>query len=275
MKQHKEHKFIFVGGLHRSGTTALYRLLGTDPRISIFSNTGVIEDEGQYLQTVFPLEKEYGSVGQFALDPASHWTEASEYVMPAKERLFDEWSSYWDLDKAVLAEKTPANLIRVRFLRAAFPNSTFIVMMRHPIAVIFASMKWRKIKTLSLEMMLENWIVAHQLMRNDLSFIPGNDYTILKYEEFCQNPSKFSGELGRVIGFKADLAYDSIRDGINARYFEKWKTGDYHLWSTNSALKNWFKAKKNIINFRRIASQYESRIAEFGYSFSTIYDEVI
>ena len=49
-----DHRLVFVGGLHRSGTTPLTRCLAAHAQISGFAHTGVEEDEGQHLQTVHP-----------------------------------------------------------------------------------------------------------------------------------------------------------------------------------------------------------------------------
>src|SRR5689334_8758700 len=83
-----DRQFIFVGGAHRSGTTATYNMLGSDPRVSIFSNTGVIEDEGQYLQSVVPDENQFGKVGSQALNPEIRLNEHSPLVDDARGRLF-------------------------------------------------------------------------------------------------------------------------------------------------------------------------------------------
>lgn len=54
------HPFAILGGLHRSGTTLLFRMLREHPEISGFANNPDAnewlgaEDEGQYLQSVYP-----------------------------------------------------------------------------------------------------------------------------------------------------------------------------------------------------------------------------
>ena len=49
-----DHTYVFVGGLHRSGTSLLARSLEAHPSVSGFRDTGVPEDEGQHLQSVYP-----------------------------------------------------------------------------------------------------------------------------------------------------------------------------------------------------------------------------
>ena len=60
-----EHRFVFLAGLHRSGTTLLARLLAAHPEISGFSGTGEPADEGQHLQSVYPAARVYGGPGRF------------------------------------------------------------------------------------------------------------------------------------------------------------------------------------------------------------------
>ena len=72
-----DHRLVFVGGLHRSGTTPLTRCLAAHSQISGFEGTGVEEDEGQHLQTVHPPARAHADHGRFALSAAAHLTETS------------------------------------------------------------------------------------------------------------------------------------------------------------------------------------------------------
>src|ERR1700693_1221710 len=78
--------FVFLGGLHRSGTTLLFRMLREHPAISGFANNQdanewlAAEDEGQYLQSVYPQAIFWGGPGKFAFSPEAHLTEQSELL---------------------------------------------------------------------------------------------------------------------------------------------------------------------------------------------------
>ena len=62
-------KYVFVCGLHRSGTTVLAHNVGKLKNCTGFENTGVTMDEGQYLQDVYPREAAHGGVGKFGFAP--------------------------------------------------------------------------------------------------------------------------------------------------------------------------------------------------------------
>jgi hypothetical protein len=82
------HPFVVLGGLHRSGTTLLFRMLREHPEISGFANNQDAnewlgaEDEGQYLQSVYPPAIFWGGPGKFAFSPEANLTEESEFLTP-------------------------------------------------------------------------------------------------------------------------------------------------------------------------------------------------
>ena len=75
-----QHKFIFICGLHRSGTSLLYKILKSQSEISGLSNTGAIEDEGQHLQSIFKAANKFGGPGKFGFNKASYLDESSELI---------------------------------------------------------------------------------------------------------------------------------------------------------------------------------------------------
>ncbi len=259
----EEHKYLFVGGLHRSGTSALYQLLGSDGRISTFQNTGVIEDEGQFLQSVYPVDKFYGGVGIFGLNSAAHLTENSPMIDSAKRQLFDEWSQYWDTTKPVLAEKTPSNLLKARFLQAIFPNSSFVFITRHPVASTMATTKWTGAYMTTL---IENWVKTHETLFDDLPYL--NNSLILKYEDFTVSPESYFSDFEDLLGFAPELDWSTIRAGMNDKYMARYRSGDFHL-----KVSNWKKPMKkirNILETYSIEKKFEKRINRFGYSFEDL-----
>ena len=118
-----DHRFVFVTGLHRSGTSLLARCIAQHPQVSGFSGTGVPEDEGQLLQSVYPPGHLDGGPGRFGFAQRQHLTEHSPQATPeSRERLWQEWSPHWDLERPVLLEKSPPHLTKTRFLQALFPE---------------------------------------------------------------------------------------------------------------------------------------------------------
>jgi hypothetical protein len=261
----ENHQLIFVGGLHRSGTTALYQLLGSDPDVSVFNDTGVIEDEGQFLQKVVPSDEEHGGPGHFCFDSSAHLTETSEYLEVAQDSLFQQWSEYWDLRKPILAEKTPANLIRSRFLQTVFPGSSFVFMMRHPVAACMATTKWTGAYMTRL---IEHWIKAHDLLLEDLEYL--DNAVVLRYEDFTRYPEEFEADLTRVLGKSPNVDWSMIRSGLNEKYYRRWREGDFHLKDQFSTLKKWLKKRRNIAEVMSIRFKYEEKIRRFGYSFDNL-----
>src|SRR3954468_24917851 len=107
-----DQRLVFVGGLHRSGTSLLARLIAAHPDASGLRNTGAPEDEGQHIQHVYPTAEQRGGVGRFALNQRSHLTDESPLASgAAAQELWDSWSPFWDTKATYLVEKSPPNLV--------------------------------------------------------------------------------------------------------------------------------------------------------------------
>ena len=214
-----EPRYVFVCGLHRSGTSLITRSLAAHPQISGFSNTGVIEDEGQFLQTVMPLEIAYGGVGRFGFDPRAHLTEDSTLNTPENAgRLLAEWGQHWDGSKPVRIEKTPSNLLRMRLLAQLMRPSTFIIVTRHPIAACLATLKWSEGNLFSL---LSHWVHCYAIARADTARLDNVIWT--SYERFAADPG---GERGRLLSFIGLPPCEGVFEQVtseNEKYFQQWR----------------------------------------------------
>ena len=210
--------FLFIGGLHRSGTSILHRLLREHPSTSGFHDTGVPEDEGQHLQSVFAAAHEYGGPGEFAFHLDAHLTESSPLISPDNTAcLLREWGAYYDLEKKVLLEKSPPNLVRSRFFRELLPGSRFVFIVRHPIAVSLATEKWSR-RTI-IEQLL-HWQVAHTIMLADIQ--NRADCLVIRYEDFVAQPQRYLDEICQLSGIATFSPGEAVSDH-NEKYFAAWQ----------------------------------------------------
>ena len=253
----RKHRFAFVGGLHKSGTTLVTRCLAEHPLIASFRNTGVPEDEGQHLQSVFLPASAYGGPGKFGFHPEAHLTEASPLVTEVnRARLLTQWSPHWDLAKDVLLEKSPPTLIRTRFLQALFPEAYFIIVMRDPIAVAYATQKWSRT---GIDSLIEHWLVCHEIFDADRTYI--RKLHVLKYEDLAAQPESTLEAVFNFLDVNPVPCGIEVRPEINASYLRRWKeetqsTGEHS-------------------NAQRIRKAYEKRAAAFGYRLLTQPDSAV
>jgi hypothetical protein len=213
------HRLVLVGGLHRSGTTPLARVLGEHPSVSAFSGTGAREDEGQHLQDVYPKAKVYGGAGRFAFSGAAHLTEGSPLATEAsRERLLECWGPHWELARPVLVEKSPPNLIMTRFLQALFPEALQIVVMRHPVVVSLSTRKWARER--SLYALMDHWFTAYDLFRLDSTEV--RNLLLVRYEDLVSRPRATLDRVGEFLGLDTPIPADGIAADRSDRYEQAW-----------------------------------------------------
>jgi hypothetical protein len=244
------HRFLYVGGLHRSGTSTLFRCLREHPLISGFNDTGASEEEGQHLQNVYPPATAYGGPGRFGFHPEAHLTEVSDLATADNRlRLFEEWKTHWDLAKPVLLEKSPPNLIRARFLQELFPDSYFVIVTRHPIAVSYATQKW---SYTSLAELIEHWLICHEKFEQDRQHL--RRLLVLKYEDFVEKPQAV---LDMIYSFLELPNYSNrieVSSGANEEYLKMWR-----MYQNDSL-------SEGCVEATSIKHRFGKRVAAFGYS---------
>ncbi|HYG88123.1 MAG TPA: sulfotransferase [Azospirillum sp.] len=280
-----QHRMVFVIGLHRSGTSVLHRILRGHSMVSGFHDTGFPEDEGQYLQDVYPRTFDLGGPGLFGFHPDARHTEESPLARPdVAERLFGQWSRHWDLDKPVLIEKTPQHVLMTRLLQALFPDSRFIVILRHPFANALATQKWSHT---SLPMLVDHWIHCHTLLMEDVQKL--RNCMVFQYESFVLAPEAYVGRIQDFLSIPAEPVRERIKADGNAAYQALWNaarvrhqditTLGYDRWRRKNWRANRYLVKPllnrvwgddaMIVNLHReiayLTARYDAALRPFGY----------
>lgn len=173
------NRFVFVAGLHRTGTTLLARMIANHPDVSSIRDSPVPENEGCYLQGAIPHTALDGRPGHFATNPKERHTESSRYnTLETKTRLLADWSPWFDKTKPWWIEKSPVNLTRMRLYQQIFPTAQFIVILRHPQVMAAALAKW--VDTDSQDL-VRYALDAYDQMAADLHYL--HSVLVLRYED--------------------------------------------------------------------------------------------
>jgi len=217
-----EHTYVFIGGLHRSGTTLLARLLADHPEISGFRGTGAREDEGQHLQHTYAPARDFGGAGRFAFDARAHLVEVDDDTAARhRSELQEAWHPHWDLDRRVLIEKSPPNLIRMRYLQSVFPGARFILITRHPVTTSLATKKWRRTQTLFS--LIRHWLVAHGIATDDAKHL--EHFLVVKYEDLVADPAVTLETVQRFLGVAPHPpAPGAVNTTASDKYADKWRS---------------------------------------------------
>jgi len=154
------HTYVFVGGLHHSGTGIFAQLLASHRGVSGFTRdrsgghggTGAVEDEGVWMQAVLPSATCASHVRSSgcSLESMHHVTLGGPVGEELLKRqrgvlglVLGQWARYWDTSAQYLLEKSPENSLRMPFLDRLLPTGApraFVVVLRHPCAT--SGVKW-------------------------------------------------------------------------------------------------------------------------------------
>lgn len=205
----RKNRFVFVAGLHRSGTSLVARLLGEHPEVSAIEGSPAPENEGCYLQGAIPHTALHGIPGEFATDPQQHHVEGSAYdTLEVRERMLSDWSAWYDPQKPWWLEKSPVNLTRMRLYQQLFPMCQFVVVLRHPQASAAALQKWSETDPATLT---EHALDAYDRMAEDLEYL--HSAYVLRYEDLIAGPEQTRASLFRFLGLAPCPTEIALRNG--------------------------------------------------------------
>jgi len=269
-----DRRYVFICGMPRSGTSMLGRNVGRLADCTDLKNTGTFEDEGQNVQNVYPTAHELGGPGRFGFDTRAHRTESSTLLTPENvSKLRTIWHTYWDNAKRIYVEKTPGNLLATRFLQAAFPNSYFVLIRRHPVPVAMACQKW-KFNVTSLDNLFRHWLHCHALFEGDRKYL--KRVYELKYEDYVEHQDKYHKEIAAFIGTQVleppkDDTYRHVtqwRNPFGLRVPENGMEKASPIYN-QKYLDRWHKLLAESpfrVYYRYLVRTYESRFSQYGYS---------
>lgn len=178
-------RFVFICGLHRSGTTLVEQVLSKNYQVN-FLRTGHKQNEGQHVQSVYSTAQKFGGPGKFALNEnEQHELHKLSNYSEIFNRIITDWSKFIEGNSDILVEKSPPNLTKIWWLRNVFQNSKFVVIVRDPIVVSLATQKW---SNNSIEELLEHYHLAYS---NAVKHSFNHDTIIVKYEDLCAAPKSY------------------------------------------------------------------------------------
>ncbi len=186
-------RLVFICGLHRSGTTALERLLVSRYRLACLRANRPMS-EGQHLQSVYSPARVFGGPGRFAFSHAMmQELEGLRDHADCRDRILDDWRRFVVGAAPVLLEKSPPNLTKIWWLRKVFPGSRFVIVTRDPRAVAAATQKW---SGTSLAELMMHWNTAYSHAVDDFRV---EDSIHLRYEDLTAHPDDEIARLGAFV----------------------------------------------------------------------------
>jgi hypothetical protein len=192
--------------------------------------------EGIMKNTVYGMPDGRSGKGNtlFANDPENYWTREHPLCTVKNRRKLDkEWGAWMKPNVDVWLEKSPPHLTRIDFLNHLFPNARYLHIMRHPIPVAMAAMRWStKAGDPTFSQRLAHSCLCLDVATKQLATVPKGRFLRFRHEEFCKKTTQVLTACQEFIGVPVeDLtpANGGPTPYKNFQYFQEYKAGKYEL----------------------------------------------
>lgn len=271
----KTHQFVFIIGQQHSGTSLLKRLLDTHPRVSRMFNNDVMENEGHYIQTVYPSNLQAANI--WGYNPNLRFFENSTLATTANRlKLYAEWRRCWNVSKEIMVEKSPQHMIMTRLLQWYFKpeQSTFVVVLRHPLGTLRTTMFNSETQKQLFRRdcgaaAIQHWLHIHDALFADIPFL--KKVTVLHYERLVLGSSQaVFDELLQYLGLDAFITInitDSTPRQHRREFSGDWRNPTISRDSVYSWINTYQSTTTSIPELcDAMVARYEDHVARYGYS---------
>ena len=119
-------------------------------------------------------------------------------------------------------------------------------MLRHPLAVAYATSRWRQRE--SLRTLVRHWVVAHELYRETADIVRLHE---VRFEDFLCAPDAELARLESFLGLEPAPTTLAVRPDANEQYLDRWRREGRTPWGR--------------IRQSRIRRELGDRVEAFGY----------
>ncbi|MEC4983954.1 MAG: sulfotransferase [Oscillatoria sp. PMC 1068.18] len=256
-------KPIFIVSAPRAGSTLLFETLSQFPEL--WTIGGESHDLIEGIPALHPSTHNYNSNRLTEADAQPEVCEIlpKRFVRQLRDRL---QQAYLDLplperpSKIRFLEKTPKNVLRIPFLKAAFPEALFIYLYRDPRQNIsslldgwrsrrfvsyrnlpgwdyqewsfFLPPNWSSLQTSSIvEIAAYQWKTANSYILDDLNNLPRSSWCLVRYSDLVQQPKQTITKISNFAKLNRDEHIEQIlsqslpvsRMALSAPSPDKWR----------------------------------------------------
>ena len=188
-------KLIFIGGVPRSGTTLLQRVLSEHPKIITGQELGLFDGYYFSLQHRY-LEDSISERGSLGLGAYFEEHEVRDLLYSFMRKIMQEINKKFpDNNSSYFLEKTPSNIIFVREILECFPEAVFIEIKRNKISnalsIYKAANSWGKIWAPKSPSGIKKMIDQHSINSDQtLEYLATSRFMTINYEDLTNDHIK-------------------------------------------------------------------------------------